>query len=273
MRLVKIGVLESGKLTECGHIRSKECNAAAVVFITSLIKAWNQGPIYVANAIEESLASVPSHARDDLERRLQGKLNLYMLVIVVIYISNYACRENLVKLHGDKNLNNLPVTDQSWTICRRLFYIEGSIVIFIAICVLFILPDLLHNTTWLTPEERALGISHPAEDGHGRIELEKKTIMQGLVLWDAVSDGKVSIYTMNTAGTNRKCDWIGNDSGRARESTLAAKCWIEQVSLRLPVVPARIRVLEYLEMLPIRYKQCNPPGMGDAVEAGNIDVE
>ncbi|KAG1847380.1 hypothetical protein F4604DRAFT_1688047 [Suillus subluteus] len=227
----------------------------------------------VANAIEESLASVPSHARDDLERRLQGKLNLYMLVIVAIYIFNYACRENLVKLHGDKNLNNLPVTDQSWTICRRLFYIEGSIVIFIAICVLFILPDLLHNTTWLTPEERALGISHPAEDGHGRIELEKKTIMQGLVLWDAVSDGKVSIYTMNTAGTNRKCDWIGNDSGRARESTLAAKCWIEQVSLRLPVVPARIRVLEYLEMLPIRYKQCNPPGMGDAVEAGNIDVE
>ncbi|KAG1837316.1 hypothetical protein DFJ58DRAFT_917399 [Suillus subalutaceus] len=172
-------------LTQAAPMRSASAprNAAAALH-TSLI-TWNQshqGPLLrsalVANAINELPTSVPSHAHDDLERRLLGKLDLHMLVIVVIYILNYACGGNLGQ---GKNLKQHPVTDQSWTICRWLFYIEGSIAIFIAIC------------------ERALGISHPAEDGYGRVELEKKTIMQVLVLWDAVSDGKVSIYTMSTA--------------------------------------------------------------------------
>ncbi|KAG0697641.1 major facilitator superfamily domain-containing protein, partial [Suillus ampliporus] len=76
------------------------------------------------------------------------------------------------------------------TICRWLFYIEGSITIFVAICAMFILPDFPHNTRWLTSEERALAISRLAEDGCGTAdELRKQTTMQGL--WDAVSDWKV----------------------------------------------------------------------------------
>ncbi|KIJ62691.1 hypothetical protein HYDPIDRAFT_41826 [Hydnomerulius pinastri MD-312] len=47
---------------------------------------------------------------------------------------------------------------------RWLFYIEGSVTIFVAICAVFILPDFPHNTRWLTPEERELAISRLAED-------------------------------------------------------------------------------------------------------------
>ncbi|KAG1757006.1 major facilitator superfamily domain-containing protein [Suillus lakei] len=55
---------------------------------------------------------------------------------------------------------------------------------------MFIYPDFPHNTRWLTPEERALAISHLADDGYGKVdELWKRTTMQGL--WDAVSDWKV----------------------------------------------------------------------------------
>ncbi|KAG1838122.1 major facilitator superfamily domain-containing protein [Suillus subluteus] len=73
---------------------------------------------------------------------------------------------------------------------RWLFYIEGGITILVAICAIFVLPDFLHNTRWMTPEERALAISRLAEDGHGKAdELGKQTTMQGV--WDAVSDWKV----------------------------------------------------------------------------------
>ncbi|KAG0693092.1 major facilitator superfamily domain-containing protein [Suillus ampliporus] len=73
---------------------------------------------------------------------------------------------------------------------RWLFYIEGGITIFIAICAIFILPDFPHNTRWLTPDERALAISRLAEDGYGKDDdLGKQATMQGL--WDAVSDWKV----------------------------------------------------------------------------------
>jgi hypothetical protein len=75
-------------------------------------------------------------------------------------------------------------------ICRWLFFIEGGMTIFVAICAIFILPDFPHNTKWITPEERALVISRLAEDGHGKAdELGKQTTMQGLQ--DAVSDWKV----------------------------------------------------------------------------------
>ncbi|KAH7915560.1 major facilitator superfamily domain-containing protein [Hygrophoropsis aurantiaca] len=47
---------------------------------------------------------------------------------------------------------------------RWLFYIEGGITIFIAICAIFILPDFPHNTRWLTPEERELAITRLQED-------------------------------------------------------------------------------------------------------------
>jgi len=72
---------------------------------------------------------------------------------------------------------------------RWLFYIEGGVTIFIAICAIFIFPDFPHNTKWLTPEERSLAISRLAEDGYGGNALGKKTNMQGLR--EAVSDWKV----------------------------------------------------------------------------------
>ncbi|KAG2132844.1 sugar transporter [Suillus bovinus] len=76
---------------------------------------------------------------------------------------------------------------------RWLFYIEGSVTIFVAICAMFILPDFPHNTKWLSPEERALAISRLAEDGDSRTELWNKTSIQGLR--DAVSDWKVWWFT------------------------------------------------------------------------------
>ncbi|KIK39077.1 hypothetical protein CY34DRAFT_352225 [Suillus luteus UH-Slu-Lm8-n1] len=76
---------------------------------------------------------------------------------------------------------------------RWLFYVEGSITMFVAICAMFILPDFPHNTRWLSPEERALAVSRLAEDGDSRVELWNKTSMQGLR--DAVSDWKVWWFT------------------------------------------------------------------------------
>ncbi|KAG1746407.1 major facilitator superfamily domain-containing protein [Suillus lakei] len=70
---------------------------------------------------------------------------------------------------------------------RWLFYIEGGATILVAISAFFILPDFPHNTSWLTPDERALAISRLVEDGTD--ELGKRTTMQGLR--DAVSDWKV----------------------------------------------------------------------------------
>ncbi|KAG2338781.1 MFS general substrate transporter [Suillus weaverae] len=72
---------------------------------------------------------------------------------------------------------------------RWLFFIEGGITMFVAICAMFILPDFPHNTRWLTPEERALAISRLAKDGHGRVDVKERTSTQGL--WDALSDWKV----------------------------------------------------------------------------------
>ncbi|KAG2130894.1 sugar transporter [Suillus clintonianus] len=77
---------------------------------------------------------------------------------------------------------------------RWLFYVEGSVTMFVAICAMFILPDFPHNTRWLTPEEKALAISRLAEDGDSRTEPSNKTSMQGL--WDALSDWKVWWFTV-----------------------------------------------------------------------------
>ncbi|KAH7920392.1 MFS general substrate transporter [Leucogyrophana mollusca] len=49
---------------------------------------------------------------------------------------------------------------------RWLFYIEGSLTIFIAICAMFILPDFPHNTRWLSAEERQLAVSRIEEGAH-----------------------------------------------------------------------------------------------------------
>ncbi|EIW75723.1 sugar transporter [Coniophora puteana RWD-64-598 SS2] len=47
---------------------------------------------------------------------------------------------------------------------RWLFYIEGSLTIFFAICALFILPDFPHNTRGLSDAERRLAIKRMQED-------------------------------------------------------------------------------------------------------------
>ncbi|KAH0828657.1 major facilitator superfamily domain-containing protein [Lanmaoa asiatica] len=47
---------------------------------------------------------------------------------------------------------------------RWLFYIEGAITVFVAVCSIFILPDFPQNTRWLTPEERELAILRLQED-------------------------------------------------------------------------------------------------------------
>ncbi|KAH7928175.1 MFS general substrate transporter [Leucogyrophana mollusca] len=70
---------------------------------------------------------------------------------------------------------------------RWLFYVEGSMTIFVAICAIFILPDFPHNTRWLSPEERQLAVSRLREDGTS--ESDDVTAMKGL--WMAVSDWKV----------------------------------------------------------------------------------
>ncbi|EGO19879.1 hypothetical protein SERLADRAFT_453200 [Serpula lacrymans var. lacrymans S7.9] len=51
--------------------------------------------------------------------------------------------------------------DAAW---RWLFYIEGSLTVFVAICAIFILPDFPRNTSWLTPQERRLAIKRMEED-------------------------------------------------------------------------------------------------------------
>ncbi|KAF9223175.1 MFS general substrate transporter [Gyrodon lividus] len=47
---------------------------------------------------------------------------------------------------------------------RWLFYVEGSITVFVALCAIYILPDFPHNTRWLTPDERELAILRLQED-------------------------------------------------------------------------------------------------------------
>ncbi|KAH7914086.1 major facilitator superfamily domain-containing protein [Hygrophoropsis aurantiaca] len=75
---------------------------------------------------------------------------------------------------------------------RWLFYIEGSLTIFVAICSIFILPDFPHNTRWLTPEERQLAISRLEDDmkvNHDTYQSLDVSAGQGL--WMAITDGKV----------------------------------------------------------------------------------
>ncbi|KAH7920846.1 MFS general substrate transporter [Leucogyrophana mollusca] len=73
---------------------------------------------------------------------------------------------------------------------RWLFYIEGSITIFIAVCAIFILPDFPHNTKWLTPEERELAILRLKEDVVADTEGDLNVSpLQGL--WMALTDWKM----------------------------------------------------------------------------------
>ncbi|KAF9218490.1 MFS general substrate transporter [Gyrodon lividus] len=75
--------------------------------------------------------------------------------------------------------------DAAW---RWLFYIEGSLTIFIAICTFFILPDLPHNTSWLSEQERKLAILRVREDAPTSV-LDAASQSSGL--WLALSDWEV----------------------------------------------------------------------------------
>ncbi|KAJ7368255.1 MFS general substrate transporter [Mycena albidolilacea] len=74
---------------------------------------------------------------------------------------------------------------------RWLFYIEGALTIFVAVCAIFILPDFPATSKWLTPEERELAMLRMTEDaGVGdQNETETEGHLGGLRM--AVTDWRV----------------------------------------------------------------------------------
>ncbi|TFK55474.1 MFS general substrate transporter, partial [Heliocybe sulcata] len=76
---------------------------------------------------------------------------------------------------------------QAW---RWLFYIEGSLTVFVAICAIFILPDFPATTRWLSEPERRLAMRRLEEDvGVGDQAETEVGQMRGLVM--ALTDWKV----------------------------------------------------------------------------------
>jgi sugar phosphate permease len=78
-------------------------------------------------------------------------------------------------------------------IVRWLFYIEGFITVFVAICAIFILPDFpATSSSWLTAEEQALAKLRMEEDVTGGDEEQMKDFSSGKSgLQLALSDWKV----------------------------------------------------------------------------------
>ncbi|EGN94397.1 hypothetical protein SERLA73DRAFT_77799 [Serpula lacrymans var. lacrymans S7.3] len=76
---------------------------------------------------------------------------------------------------------------------RWLFYIEGSITIFVAICAMFILPDFPENTRWLTPEERQLAITRLQEDvAKSSLDIDLNVYVSPLQgLWMGLTDWRM----------------------------------------------------------------------------------
>ncbi|KAI0921672.1 hypothetical protein AcW1_004425 [Taiwanofungus camphoratus] len=76
---------------------------------------------------------------------------------------------------------------------RWLFYIEGSLTVFFAICAIFILPDFPATThrRWLSPLERRLALRRMEEDALVGDEGETEVGRPGAGLWMAVTDWKV----------------------------------------------------------------------------------
>ena len=74
---------------------------------------------------------------------------------------------------------------------RWLFFVEGGLTIFVAICAIFILPDFPHTSSgWLTASEQALAIRRIQEDA-GVYEKDTSMSQQISGLHLAVADGKV----------------------------------------------------------------------------------
>ncbi|EJT97515.1 MFS general substrate transporter [Dacryopinax primogenitus] len=75
---------------------------------------------------------------------------------------------------------------------RWLFYIEGALTMFVAVCAIFILPDFPATTSWLSEEERKLAEWRMAEDASGSADEDAskgESQLRGLVL--ALTDWKV----------------------------------------------------------------------------------
>jgi hypothetical protein len=70
----------------------------------------------------------------------------------------------------------------------RLFYIEGTLTMFVAVIAIFVLPDFPTTTSWLTPLERRLAEVRMAEDV-GESDSENTGAPHGLYL--AMTDWKV----------------------------------------------------------------------------------
>ncbi|TFY60003.1 hypothetical protein EVJ58_g5425 [Rhodofomes roseus] len=80
--------------------------------------------------------------------------------------------------------------DAAW---RWLFYIEGSLTVFFAICAIFILPDFpaTEKGRWLSPIEKQLALRRMEEDAGVGDEQETEIGHHGTGLWMAVTDWKV----------------------------------------------------------------------------------
>lgn len=76
---------------------------------------------------------------------------------------------------------------------RWLFYIEGSLTVFFAICAIFILPDFPTTTRgrWLSDQERRLALRRMEEDAGVGDEHETEVGHHGAGLWLAITDWKV----------------------------------------------------------------------------------
>ena len=76
---------------------------------------------------------------------------------------------------------------------RWLFYIEGALTVFVALCAIFILPDFPATTRrwWLSDDERRLAMRRMEEDAGVGDEAETEVGGQTTGLWLAVKDWKV----------------------------------------------------------------------------------
>ena len=82
---------------------------------------------------------------------------------------------------------------------RWLFYIEGSLTIFIAICAIFILPDFPATTRWLAAQERRLTPRQTEEDAGVGDEGETRVGGLGHGLWLALKDWSVWLMILAIA--------------------------------------------------------------------------
>lgn len=101
--------------------------------------------------------------------------------------------------------NNLGVATWRW-----LFFIEGGLTVFVALCAAFILPDFPETSSgWLSPAERTLAIQRMQEENHSSTTSsdhnQLKTQLDGLR--SAVSDPKVWWLAATLASLTFSLSW------------------------------------------------------------------